>query len=187
MSLQAKAAQYAAAMHEGQVRKYTGVPYIEHPIEVAQIIEQHLKNKISDDALEFMLAAALLHDVVEDTDATFGDILDGFGPEVLELVFWLTDVSLPGDGNRELRKGLDRWHIAGAPEAAQIIKIADLISNGRDIVANDKDFAKVYLAEKEAILTSFGNKFLNSNSPGLSIYLEAIKDLKKGKKALYKA
>jgi hypothetical protein len=74
------------------------------------------------------------------------------GEEVLHLVFWLTDVSRPEHGNREMRKRLDRWHTAGAPYPAQTIKLADMLSNGRDILKHDPDFAKVYLREKHKLL-----------------------------------
>ena len=72
-----RAFEFATRAHEGQVRKYTGVPYIVHPSEVMGIVStvEH------DDA---MLAAALLHDVVEDTDHTVDDIRAEFGDDVAE-------------------------------------------------------------------------------------------------------
>ena len=99
-----------------------------------------------------MLAAAILHDTVEDTDVTIEDIYSMFGTEVGELVGWLTDVSKPTDGNRAARKQLDREHTLAAPFEAQIIKVADLISNSQSIAEHDKDFAKVYMAEKKLLL-----------------------------------
>ena len=101
---------------------------------------------------EAMLAAALLHDVVEDTDFTIEDILREFGPDVASLVDDLTDVSRPEDGNRAHRKSLDRAHSAKASPRAQTVKLADLISNARDIVKHDQKFAKVFLDEKRQLL-----------------------------------
>jgi (p)ppGpp synthase/HD superfamily hydrolase len=99
-----------------------------------------------------MLAAAWLHDVVEDTGVTLEVIRAEFGAEVAELVGWLTDVSRPEQGNRATRKAIDRAHSAMAPAAAQTIKLADLISNTHSIVEHDEKFAKTYLEEKRLLL-----------------------------------
>ena len=142
-----KAKVFATAAHAavGQTRKYTGEPYVVHPMEVASIVE-------SVGGTETMVAAALLHDVLEDTGVTVDVLEEQFGSEVTNLVLWLTDISKPEDGNRSTRKALDRQHSAAAPAAAQTIKVADLISNSRSIVAHDPGFAKVYLEEKRLLL-----------------------------------
>ena len=140
-----KAKDFATIVHKGQVRKYTGVPYIVHPIEVMEIV----RTVKHDDT---MLAAALLHDVVEDTDCTLDDIQAEFGDDVASLVADLTDVSKPEDGNRETRKAKDREHSAGASPSAQTVKLADLISNSVDIIKNDPSFAKIYMVEKFLLL-----------------------------------
>ena len=75
-----------------------------------------------------------------------------FGPEVCDLVVELTDVSKPEDGNRATRKAIDADRLGKVSEQAQIIKLADLLDNSEDILANDPKFAKVFLKEKEAIL-----------------------------------
>ena len=142
-----RAKVFATAAHAavGQTRKYTGEPYVVHPMEVASLVE-------SVGGTEAMVAAALLHDVLEDTGVTVDVLEEQFGSEVADLVLWLTDVSKPDDGNRSTRKALDRQHSAAAPAAAQTVKVADLISNTRSIVAHDPDFAKVYLEEKRLLL-----------------------------------
>lgn len=142
-----KALIFATAAHAavGQVRKYTGDPYIVHPIHVAGIVA-------SVPHTDSMLAAALLHDVLEDTQVTVGLLHKEFGDEVASLVLWLTSVSVPSDGNRAYRKDLDLKYLAQAPAAAQTVKLADLISNTSTIVEHDPDFAEVYLKEKAALL-----------------------------------
>ena len=140
-----KAKDFATLAHEGQVRKYTGVPYVVHPIEVMEIV----RTVKHDDT---MLAAALLHDVVEDTDCTLDDIRAEFGEDVASLVADLPDVSELGDGNRQIRKAKDRAHSGLASARAQTVKIADLISNSLDLVKHDPSFAKVYMAEKLLLL-----------------------------------
>jgi (p)ppGpp synthase/HD superfamily hydrolase len=145
MTIVKKALEFAAEAHKGQVRKYTGEPYIVHPIEVMELVKQ-----VTDDPK--MQAAALLHDVVEDTPVSIKEIKDEFGPRVAALVSDLTDVSKPEDGNRALRKELDRQHTAKASPDAKTVKLADLISNGKSIIKDDPNFAKVFMKEKAALL-----------------------------------
>ena len=142
-----KAKIFATAAHAavGQVRKYTLEPYIEHPIEVAEMVK-------AAGGTEAMICAAYLHDTVEDTKVTRSDILEEFGEEVAVLVSWLTDVSTKADGNRAARKALDAAHIAAAPAEAQTVKVCDIISNVTSILQHDEDFARVYLLEKQAQL-----------------------------------
>lgn len=142
-----KAKKFADAAHEavGQKRKYTGDPYIVHPVAVMNLVASVNHTKV-------MLMAALLHDTVEDTLVTLKDVEAEFGSEVCELVGWLTDVSQKEDGNRAVRKAIDRAHVAMAPAAAKTIKLADLINNSECIVANDPKFAAVYMPEKAALL-----------------------------------
>jgi guanosine-3',5'-bis(diphosphate) 3'-pyrophosphohydrolase len=145
MNLVDRARNFAANAHAGQVRKYTGEPYINHPIEVAHILA---KAGFGGD----VLIAALLHDVVEDCGISPDEIEREFGAEVRDLVLEVTDVSKPSDGNRAIRKELDRQHIAQASYGGKSIKLADLISNTGTIVERDPSFAKVYLREKRALL-----------------------------------
>jgi (p)ppGpp synthase/HD superfamily hydrolase len=148
MDIVEKARIFATAAHAAvaQLRKYTNEPYIVHPAEVFGIVST------VEGATEEMLAAAWLHDVVEDTGVTIEVIRDMFGNKVAELVGWLTDVSRPEQGNRAVRKAIDRAHSAMAPAEAQTIKLADLISNTKSIMEYDEKFAKTYLEEKRMLL-----------------------------------
>lgn len=146
-SLEDRAHAFAAKAHASidQRRKYTGQPYIVHPVAVAALVR-------SVPHTPEMIAAAYLHDVVEDTPVTIEVIEHEFGAVVAELVGWLTDVSKPEDGNRRVRKQLDLKHTAQAPAAAKTIKIADLIDNTLTIRDRDPSFWKVYRREKMALL-----------------------------------
>lgn len=146
-SLEARARAFAIRAHGAidQRRKYTGEPYIVHPAAVAALV-RHVHHT------EAMLAAAWLHDTVEDTPTTLEDIRREFGPEVALLVDQLTDASRPSDGNRAARKVLDRKRLAAASPAAMTIKLADLIDNSASILAHDRKFARTYLAEKAELL-----------------------------------
>jgi (p)ppGpp synthase/HD superfamily hydrolase len=140
-----KALKFALVAHGDQKRKYSGEPYIVHPIAVADIVRT-----ITVD--EAMIVAALLHDVVEDTKVTLEEIRAEFGDDVAALVSDLTDVSRPTDGNRAKRRAIDRAHTAAASPRAKTIKLADLIHNTSDITVNDPHFAVVYMREKEQVL-----------------------------------
>lgn len=147
MEVVERARIFATAAHSAvaQLRKYTMEPYIVHPREVADIVA-------TVDHTPEMLAAAWLHDVVEDTGVTNEVIRAEFGDKIAELVGWLTDVSRPEQGNRATRKAIDRAHTAAAPAEAQTIKLADLISNTKSIVEHDEKFARTYLEEKRLLL-----------------------------------
>lgn len=147
MDLVKKAEVFATAAHAsiGQKRKYTFEPYIVHPRHVSEIVStvSHTPE---------MLAAAWLHDTVEDTGITNELITEIFGNKVGELVGWLTDTALPGMGNRALRMEINKNFIAAAPWEAQTVKVADIISNCSSIMEHDENFARVYLQEKRAVL-----------------------------------
>lgn len=147
MSLEQKAREFATHHHGaiGQVRKYTGEPYINHPAAVVALLR-------TVPHTEEMLAAAWLHDVVEDTPVTLPEIVREFGPLVGGYVYWLTDESCPEDGNRAARKAIDRAHLAEACPEAKTIKLADMIDNSRSILERGPDFARIYLKEKKLLL-----------------------------------
>jgi (p)ppGpp synthase/HD superfamily hydrolase len=143
--LEGKARRFANVAHVTQIRKYTMEPYIYHPAEVADIVRT-----VPHD--EEMLAAAWLHDVVEDCGVKGATIWNEFGSAVCFMVMQLTDVSRPSDGRREVRKRIDREHSARSCPGAQTVKLADIISNSKNILANDENFSKIYLPEKRELL-----------------------------------
>ena len=137
-----RAIQFATQAHKGQFRKYTGEPYITHPLAVMEIVKG-----VPGHTPE-MLVAAVLHDVVEDTDVSLMEIQEEFGDAVSDLVLYLTDISTPEDGNRLKRKRKDaQWYAQGSAQA-QTIKVADFIDNTRDIAQNDPRFWEIYKMEK---------------------------------------
>lgn len=144
-SLALRALELATKAHAGQKRKYDAAPYITHPIEVAEIV-----GRTTDD--EITIAAAFLHDVVEDCGVTLEEISDTFGAELAGVVRFVTDISTEADGNRKARKAIDKAHYAKGCARAQSVKVADIISNIRSIVVRDPEFAQVYLAEKQDLL-----------------------------------
>lgn len=133
--------EFARKAHEGQVRKYTGEPYVEHCIEVADMVKRYM-----DFPNLTMIAAALLHDTVEDCDVEFDDIVIPFGADVAEAVWYLTK---PREfvGNRQQRKKLDRARLALAPMEVRFIKICDIMHNATSIKELDKNFWNTFQDE----------------------------------------
>ncbi len=144
MDVIARARAFAAEAHEGQFRKYGGQPYIVHPIAVAETVAS-----VTDDPE--VIAAALLHDTVEDTPATLTDIETHFGARVAALVSDLTDVSRREDGNRAARRAIDRAHTAAASPEAKTVKIADVLDNLRTIPKGDPGFGRIYVNESRLL------------------------------------
>ena len=142
-----RASEYATSAHQriNHRRKYNKQPYHVHLEAVAGLVAS-----VCDD--QEMIAAAWLHDTVEDTPATLDDIEEEFGKPVADLVEELTDVSKPGDGNRAVRKEIDRKHTAQASDRAKTVKLADLIDNCKDITRHDPRFARIYLREMGQLL-----------------------------------
>ncbi|SFH97985.1 HD domain-containing protein [Planctomicrobium piriforme] len=136
-------------MHDGQVRKYTGRPYITHPMRVAGQVTLH---KIATDEL---IAAAWLHDVVEDCNVSLGNIHDAFGPQVASAVGWLTNPSKGSHLPRAERKEWDRRHATEAPHYAQVMKLIDRLDNLWEIDPADK-FATLYCKESSLLVDAIG-------------------------------
>jgi|14BtaG_2_1085337.scaffolds.fasta_scaffold00160_3 (p)ppGpp synthase/HD superfamily hydrolase len=148
---------FAAIAHQGQTRKYTGEPYIVHPIAVA--------NKVAEigGSME-MQAAALLHDVLEDTDVSVDELgqflfctvaVKDSAEDILDMVIDLTDefekVKYP-DLNRKTRKAMEADRLSKVSADAQTVKYCDLFDNTLSITEHDPKFSKVYLKEKAVLL-----------------------------------
>ena len=150
--LSIKAMLFAREAHAAQRRKYTGAPYFDHLAEVAGIAMSVGWHDVEVHPDQF-LAVCWLHDSIEDAGVANGEIRARFGTVVAEGVQWLTDIE---QGNRAERKRLARERLSMAPGWVQTIKCADMISNTSSIVEHDPAFAKVYLAEKAALLRVLG-------------------------------
>jgi (p)ppGpp synthase/HD superfamily hydrolase len=143
--LKAEIVAMAAHGAVGQRRKYTNAPYWVHCREVAGLVGEHV-----DDGL--LVAAAWMHDTIEDTKLTAEDLSAMFPERTVLWVLEVTDVAKPIDGNREARSTINREHLARASPGGKTIKLADLISNTASIIEFDLAFAKVYLEEKRLLL-----------------------------------
>jgi len=119
------ALSFAAEKHCGQMRKGGKIPYINHPIKVAQILADNGESAETD-----LLIAAILHDVIEDTDATPEQLESMFGKDVCDLVMECTDDKTK---NKAVRKQNQIDCAANASDLAKKLKLADKICNVRDI------------------------------------------------------
>ncbi len=127
-----EAISFAAKKHRRQKRKGSDQePYINHPLEVLNLLTNVGRVEDFD-----ILIAAVLHDTIEDTDASEAEITELFGARVSKMVLELTDdKSLP----KATRKQLQIEHAPHISEGAKQIKLCDKISNIRDVSANPPD------------------------------------------------
>ena len=140
-----RARAFARVAHGEQKRKYTGQPYVVHTDEVAGIVAAH-------GGTPEMIAAAHLHDVLEDTPTTLDALVAEFGHDVADLVNALSDQVPMSAGNRKLRKQLESDRLGACEARAQTIKLADIVSNTRSIAERDPRFARVYLVEMRYLI-----------------------------------
>jgi guanosine-3',5'-bis(diphosphate) 3'-pyrophosphohydrolase len=124
-----EAASFAAQKHTGHHRKGDAKePYINHPLEVANL----LANVGAVDDID-VLIAAILHDTVEDVGVTKDEIAERFGDRVAGIVMEVTDdKSLP----KAERKRLQVEHAPHLTREAKLVKLGDKISNIRDVINN---------------------------------------------------
>jgi len=168
-----KIRNFADKAHGDQKRKYTPERYIVHPVRVMET----LKNYTDDMAI---LAAALLHDVLEDTKTSKDDIYEFLitildWPTVqrtIDLVIELTDVFTKEDypqWNRRKRKAMELERVMKTGSDAQTIKYADILDNCNEIVSHDRHFANVFLHECKKLLEVMdkGNKDLHKKTKEL--------------------
>ena len=156
-----KIKNFADEAHGQQMRKYTPERYIVHPERVMLICREY----VTDIPVQ---AAALLHDVLEDTSVTAAEIkqyLEALMSETqvkktIQLVEELTDVYIKKDYphlNRKSRKELETIRLSKVSTAAQTIKYADLIDNAFDIIKHDPQFGRKYLSEARNLLKHMKN------------------------------
>ena len=134
-----RALNFAAIKHRKQRRKgAAGIPYINHPIEVAVLLIKTMKEYSKE-----ILIASILHDVLEDTETTPEELKQQFGKDVLDLVLEVTDdMTLPSPE----RKKRQILHADTLSYEARCIKIADKTCNVRDILKT-----RIYWSRKQKI------------------------------------
>jgi (p)ppGpp synthase/HD superfamily hydrolase len=131
-SLLDAALAFAAIAHQGQKRKGTGIPYIVHPVGVMVVLLQAGETDVD------VLAAALLHDTVEDAGTTLTELRERFGERVAEIVAGCSEPDK--SASWEVRKQHTVIYLQTAPRAVQLVAVADKLHNLRSLAA---DYAEI--------------------------------------------
>lgn len=151
MMLVLKAFKYGELKHKGQVRKVSNEPYFSHPVKVSYLLASFKKSK----KLEELLCVCLLHDTVEDTDATFEEIAREFTPLIASLVMELTS------DREEIKKigkvAYLKKKMVGMSSYALTLKLVDRLANMLD---NPTEKSKV--ETKEILDHLVANRKVNS-------------------------
>jgi (p)ppGpp synthase/HD superfamily hydrolase len=120
---------YAAQLHRHDTRKGTSIPYVTHLLAVAATVGE---NRGTEDEV----IAALLHDAIEDTDATYQTIAERFGKPVAAIVKACSDTDVKPKPAWEKRKKDYIAHIVGASESVRLVSASDKLANARSILAD---------------------------------------------------
>ena len=164
-NIASEALDYATMMHDGQYRK-DGTDYINHPIRVANYVSE-FKSSLNMDVL---LASAYLHDTLEDTKATYYDIVNKFGPQIAGLVLELTT-------DEEIKKYLGKTKyleikMKNMSSWALLIKLCDRLDNVSDLMTSSENFRNRYARETIDILN-----YLLSNRELSDTHINIIKSI----------
>lgn len=174
-----KITDFGDEAHGEQMRKYRPDRYMVHPKRVME----KLKNFTSDYTV---LSAALLHDVLEDTEVTSNEMLDFLttlmpiedAERTVSLVVELSDVYVKKDFpqlNRRTRKGKEFERLLTTSADSQTIKYADILDNSLEICDEDPQFAKVYLSEVKQILQKLDKGNAELRKEALSAVEDGLK------------
>lgn len=149
----AKAVLFAKQRHDGQFRKFNGEPYCNHPQRVARTI---FDVKIDIHKVDELIVAALLHDIVEDTNTTIEEIEQEFGSIVANIVAELTsDMS----GIRRMGKTaylIDK--MLNMTSWSLVVKLSDRLDNVSDIAIASEKFRSKYSKETRSIIAELREK-----------------------------
>ena len=152
MNMLEEAIIYATILHQGKVRKFNGIPYILHPMEVAQIL-----STMTEDAE--IITAGILHDIVEDTDGTLVEIEKRFGKRVADLVDSESENAYPDEdkcASWQRRKEESLLVLKNSTDiGVKMLWLADKLANIRSL-------ARVYSEQGEAMWN-----MLHQNDPAM--------------------
>ena len=172
------ALEYATKKHEGKVRKGNPpTPYIVHPIEVSKMISNYMKNDVDEEAYK---VAALLHDTLEDSDATYEEEYNLFGKQVADIV-----LSVTSDKKKQKELGKDVYlskKMADMKEKDLILKLCDRLDNVSGLNITSEEFNEKYIRETTYIIN-----YLLLNRKLNDTHLKIINDImRKIKEVSYK-
>lgn len=157
---------FATEKHSGQTRR-NGDEYITHPIAVGDLVNKYKESH----NIKRLVAAAYLHDVLEDTDATYYDLVEIFGYDIASLVMEVTS-------NDEMKKafGKDKYlayKLNHMTSWALVIKLCDRLHNVSDLNLADERFRNNYISETKFIID-----YIEKNRKITSTHKKIIRDIK---------
>ncbi|NPE27198.1 bifunctional (p)ppGpp synthetase/guanosine-3',5'-bis(diphosphate) 3'-pyrophosphohydrolase [Methanococcoides sp. SA1] len=133
-----RALGFAREKHEAQVRR-CGEDYIGHPIRVAETVDEYYNGEDK----ELLKVVSLLHDVLENCDVTFEDLVGEFGEEVAALVLELTTYKDDyGSGGKVQHLSEKLSDVSRVSDLALVVKLADRLDNVSDLAERDVDWAR---------------------------------------------
>ena len=173
-----RALRMAALGHRDQVRRGGAVPYVEHPLAVAWILDRAGFG-------EAVVIAGLLHDLVEDTEVTLGQIREAFGEEVAATVGHCSEEKLDASGAKRPWSDRKRDHLAAvcrAPESARAVILADKLHNLTSIrldLSEGRPVWESFHADRESVLWyhSAMIEACRSDDPRLTRLAEACRQM----------
>jgi (p)ppGpp synthase/HD superfamily hydrolase len=168
--------EFADKAHGEQLRKYSPDRYIVHLVRVMEICRQYISSLP-------ILAAALLHDVLEDTKVTKNELNEFLisimnqqeAEQTIKLVIELTDVYTKAKypyWNRRKRRHKEALRIEHTSAESQTIKYADIIDNCSGIAKDDPEFAPLFLSECKMLL----EKIVKGNADLYARAMETVRD-----------
>jgi len=158
-----KALRTASIAHKFQIRLDGQTPFINHPIQVAELI-----SSVGGIQNENILCAAILHDIIEDTPTTFEEVKNAFGKEVALIVMECSDdKSLP----KAERKRLQVTKVMYKSNSTKIVKLADKIANMNDIIINPP---KEWSMERKLAYFEWSKEVVDAGLRGINPGLEAM-------------
>ena len=161
------AKRFAQKKHEGQIRKFDGSPYFVHPDSVANTVSKYTKD-------EDVIAAAYLHDTLEDTPTTMKELEMMFNKRVAKLVLELTSKKVPG---KEKGKYLTAKMNKMSPDAL-LIKLADRFDNVSDFKTAPPKFVERYSIETQYILDNLNRALKPAHKKLIYLIKKKIKSPK---------
>lgn len=142
------ALSFATEKHSGQIRKFNGEAYINHPIRVADSVKEFTND-------HNVITVALLHDTIEDTNTTKEEIEQKFGTDVANMVYALTNDK---EKLKQLGKGaylLDKMNSLSSDEL--LVKLSDRLDNVSDLSHDNEKWSIEYSLQTNMIITSLNN------------------------------
>jgi len=146
---------FVANKHSGQIRKNSKEPYVNHPKRVCDIVKEYEPED------KILMAIALLHDTLEDTNTTYEELADNYGKEVANGV-----LSLTNDTQEKERLGKTLYltnKLNALDKGCLLVKLADRLDNVSDLNSGDRSWSVAYARQTKYILDNLSDKIKTNN------------------------